>query len=380
MASQILITTIISSLIIILALQLSEQKSIIIGYLHMIFSFICTVWDELLQKGGKMSCAIAQFGALILLRKLYTHILRPLYLITSTEGKALNLKQRYGSWGIIVGDLDRGDMKLMREFAKDFISKGMNVLILDCSLALEILDDEKNMSEREETMRNDFIKLFLEDLRQYSAENNNSGEVDKTVNDADKPMNDNLAVVDILDLKDDFCSKITFKLGDITTKGGIGILVHCFSSKQVSTKETSTYNSSCKGYGTEKFLSILNLTLPYMIFAGVGAIINVCRQDDSFDDDLLSTHESINQSYKARGVAECAFYTQLIRSLHYEYGQYGIDSLAVSLQNQKSFDAKIVVQSSLQILGEDYSELDMRICKLVGVLKSLGIRSERRKK
>ncbi len=365
MTSQILITTIISTLVITLALQLSEQKSLIVEYCHNLCFYI---WNEVIQNGGKgkTSLRIAQFGALVLLRKLYTDLISPLHMIVSTYGSASHLKELYGSWGVIACDLDLGDKALIRGFAKDFIMKGMNVLILDCSL------DGHKKNEREEKMRNDVVKLFIEDLKQSASERINEMQNGSQSNGVG--TNHKTPEVDLLMLKESslpkFRSQITSKLGDIAKSGGIGVLVHCFSSMQarnnMNSSGTNDYSPCYGKSGTEQFfVTILNLTLPYMIFRGIGAIVNISQ----YDDQTVEGSDGKNEACSARGYAECAFYTQLIRSLHYEYGEHGIDCLAVTLPSvKKSFDAETIVQSTLQILGEE-SELDLKICKCVSILK-----------
>ena len=376
MASQSLITAVIPSLIILLALDLSGEKSIITEYCRIILSFLFhTVWNEYLCNGGKTSVMLAQFGALVLLRLAYTQVMVPLYLIITTRHNLLNLKQRYGSWNIIMGDLSKGDVKLMRDFAKNFISKGMNVLILDCRSAVEVLGGDKEKSQKEEKMRNDVAELFIEDLRQFAGKEENYFYNDEIFDNGDMDSNDGLAKVDIMTLKDiskteDLCSEITTKLGNIANEGGIGFLVHCFSSNQGNREQTKRLTPGEKLDGTEQFLSVLNLTLPYMIFRGTGAIINICGQYSPFYEKSKNEDSS-----EARGVAECAFYTQLIRSIHYEYAEHGIDSLAVSLTKQELFDSEIIVQSSLQTLGED-SQLDMKICMYISMLRNFGCLSK----
>ena len=358
MPSQILTTIIISTLIIILALQLSEEKSVIIEYCNVILNYLKSnnVWDEVIKNGGKKSCRIAQFGALILLRRLYTDFVCPLYLIISTLGNRITLKYRYGSWGVIAGDLDLGDKELMREYAKEMIRNGMSVLILDCSVGNH---DTTSSNDREKQMRNDVVQLFLEDLRQFATENK------------DETSKGDILDVDMLVLRDDslqnFRSIVTAKLGGITKSGGIGILVHCFSSRQASIKKGNEYTPSYEQCGAEHFLSILHTSLPYMIFRGTGAIINICQHCTPLLDD---NNEQVSNEYtKARGGAECAFYNQLIRSLYFEYGEHGIDCLAVNLNNSKRhFNATTIVQSSLQIVGEE-SELDPKVCSFMSMLK-----------
>ena len=456
MTNQTLSTTIISILILAIAILLAEQYPTLKAYLQTILSFFQDIiWNNLLLQNTTTSspssniatstssfvfsyittCRLSQFGALIILRKLYTEFIRPMYLILSTihnEDITTNLKSKYGSWCVIVGDFHLGNVPLMREFGRDLVSKGINVLVLDCSLAA--VEGENNSQdsaksnnnnnrdfvEREYKMRKEVVNLFMDDLRQcalkyendhmeYSLRSNGNGHHNhdngSSLNNGSS-KNYTAPQVEILVLKDgtfsNFCSKVTSKLGNIAQDGGIGFLIHCFSSKQVTIQEPSTttttttssssstnYTPSYKKYGTDKFISVLNLTLPYMIFRGTGAIINVSSEDH--DDDFVrlsyspsssnlsssmmfmnnTNNNSNDVSCKARGVAECAFYTQLIRSIHYEYGEYGLDSLAISMSSRDKtvYPPDVVVRSSLCMLGEEYSELDLKICRYVSLFK-----------
>ncbi len=388
MPNQIIITSTISILVLAVALLLSEQNPAFRGYADAIVSFFRdSIWNDLLKNGGTtVSCRIAQFGTLVVLQKIFTEIARPMYLIISTihnDDITTNLKPKYGSWAVIVGDLDLGNVPLMREFARDFISKGIHILILDCSSAADSSGDQKEDGKREQTIRNEVVQLFVDDLKQFAFNNSQSHNDEKLLDGSGHTNGTSSCTsteetprVDILLLKDgtlsNFCSNVTSKLGNIAQDGGIGFLVHCFSSKQVIIKESKDYTPSCKKYGTEKFLSVLNLTLPYMIFRGTGAIINVSSEDHEKRKGLLGLSKSKNSSNYARGVAECSFYTQLIRSIHYEYGEYGLDSLAISMSTSKGtqYQPDVVVRSCLCMLGEEYSELDLKICRYISFFKS----------
>ena len=87
--------------------------------------------------------------------------------------------------------------------------------------------------------------------------------------------------------------------------------------------------------------------------------------------DFFASNTVFDEPSKARGVAECAFYRQLVRSLHYEYQEHGIDAISVSLsEEEREFHDEDVARCSLQMLGED-SELDMKICWFRTYLKFL---------
>ncbi len=394
---------IISTIVFLLAIQLpTEQKSVILQYNDRIITWLIGV--VLQKESGETICILAQLGALLLLRKLYTQVLRPIHLLLSTDGYGNRLKGRYGSWAVIVGDLNFGDVSLMREFAGNLVSRGMNVLILDCSIDVSVSvgnngssnsleDEEKEKEEREEKLRNEVVKLFMEDLRKRASKDDDDDDTidSSNVNGDDDLLDDNndngneqskrnICAVEIMRLKGgtlpNFCSNVIKALGDMAKNGGIGMCIHCFSSKQavsLPAQSKKKYAPSCKKNGAETFLSILNLILPYMLFRGTGAIINVCREDFSEDQltGLFASNTVFDQSSKARGKAECAFYRQLVRSLHYEYREHGIDVLAVTLSEEGGIhDEDVVVRSSLQMLGED-SELDLKICWYNSILKSL---------
>ena len=369
MTSQIIITTVVSSLIMILALQLSELKSITIQYANEAFTaFTSMLFEEPINndKRGEVGvglCRMAQFGALILLRQLYTDVVRPIHLIMSRQSHLENLKQRYGSWGVIVGDLDIGEVALMREYAKEFIRKGMHILIVDCSNSHGI--GERSKFKRN-TIQNEVVQVFLEDLRIYARENSYKDD-DSQGNSKTDSFDEDDTIVDIVGTNDgslsNFSSIVTAKLGDIAQDGGVGILVHCFSSSQVmsNNEHDDDDEDSVKRFSAVSFLSVLNLTLPYMIFRGTGAIINVCLQNVS--------QKSTGEAAESRGVAECAFYTQLVRSIHYEYAEHSIDTITATIPKRRSFDPEIIVETSLQMLDGD-SELDSTIILFKSLFKT----------
>mmetsp|Transcript_2458 Transcript_2458/g.3274 ORF Transcript_2458/g.3274 Transcript_2458/m.3274 type:complete len:393 (-) Transcript_2458:479-1657(-) len=383
MTSHMLSTILISLLVVIIAIQLSPYQNLPISTILKYFEHK----KDVLLEGGEMIGKVAQFGALILVRIFYTHVLKPLYEAISTRNIG-SLCDRYGSWAIIMGDLHKGDIKMMREYAHFLIERGMNILIIDLSA-------KSNQLDLEDELRNQIVEVFLDDLRQHTSSTCtkiNDDDIQES-DDGKKPAQNYVPKVEMLcfvddsttkniktewnqnDLLEQFSIKLVSKLGTIATTEGIGILVHCFSSNQVSDRKESKSNK----HGTEKFLTTLNLVLPYMLFRGTGAIINTSSNicvDNNFAS--FSTRTNSNETSAARGLAECAFNTQLIRSIHYEYGEQGIDCLAVTISRKEEksdyFEPSLqdIVKSSFQMIkNESESELDIKVCGYVGLLERI---------
>ena len=156
------------------------------------------------------------------------------------------------------------------------------------------------------------------------------------------------------------------RISQITTSGGLGIVVHVTESDKTS---------------PITWLSTVNTIMPYMLFRSTGAIIEVSigkHDNDKKDIDIAdSSLDDINKSKDTsrisfvNGQGSASFTTQLSRSMYYEYSDKSIDCLSVSIpadSNAHMPDDELVVRASWQTLGND-SEVSLALCYFVGLLK-----------
>ena len=156
------------------------------------------------------------------------------------------------------------------------------------------------------------------------------------------------------------------RISQITTSGGLGIVVHITESDRTS---------------PITWLSTVNTIMPYMLFRSTGAIIEVSIGKDDNDQNDINIADSSDGIHKeskdtswisfANGRGSTSFQTQLSRSMHYEYSDKSIDCLSVSFPASSNMHVpadELVVRACWQALGND-SEVSIALCYFVGLLK-----------
>lgn len=159
--------------------------------------------------------------------------------------------------------------------------------------------------------------------------------------------------------KDQFLSALETKMGAMTGDGGLGMLINCVgTSPRISDLTHNTTLSDIDdmlAVNADTALMMIQACLPHFLFRKRGAVINVASASGLQPTPFLSVYSATK-----------AFDHQLVRSLHYEYKDEGIDFLSV---NPYYFVSKMfnrpetklcpqpdkIVKSSLPKLGKQAS-------------------------
>jgi hypothetical protein len=345
-------------------------------------------YGKAMEKEEWVIVCFAQLGALVLIRMLYLQIIQPLY--TAFLGRSRNSINRYGTWGIIIADFGE-DFSLVREYAYHLISNGMKVCLVDIgegdedmyyddgssatSEAIDMLVKELNRKSRKGFKEEDILTESFDDS---SSDEDDLDEMQQSVNViryldcADETTGEGEGDICSTSSPRTFCAALTSKLGQMTTSGGVGISINCCNPKQKSTLKRSETTTAIANK-TDRFISTIQLILHYMMFREIGAVINVI--DAPQNSELQVGVE--DGALRALGFAECAFTSQVAKSIQYEYKEHGIDCLSVSL----SFDSiagirrlflskpdlKVVVPASFRMLGLK-SEMTLKDCRFLKII------------
>ena len=345
-------------------------------------------YRKAMKKEDWVIVCFAQLGALVLIRMLYLHIMYPLYI--AFLGRNENSINRYGTWGVIIADFGE-DFSLVREYAYHLISNGMKVCLVDIGEGDEDVyydDGSSATSEAIDTLVKDLhresVAGFTEKLATDSLDDSSSDEDDVNA------MQQSVSVIRYLDCAEDttdeaeednlssnssprtFCAALTSKLGQMTTNGGVGISINCCNPKEKTTLKRSE-TATAVANKTDRFLSTIQSILHYMVFREIGAVINVI--DAPHNSELQVGVE--DGALRALGFAECAFASEVTKSIQYEYKEHGIDCLSVSLSFENISgiktlftskpDLEVVVPASFRMLGLK-SEMTLTDCRFLKII------------
>lgn len=278
---------------------------------------------------------LAKIGILISMRILFIFVIRPLYR-SFTRRKLSKDVLRYGDWCLYVVD-DSKSIQLVQKFAEFLTNLGMKVIIFD------------NTTKDEDPIKTNGMNLqsLVRELTLYNAANDVLSVGGNSSPQIELIQDDN---------EENSLRMLHSKLGDIASDGGLGIIINFTSSLRSRESKTKT------------LLLILDMILPYFLFRRTGAIINVNDRRSSLHDKPLGSISSWMQQAISRGVS--GFATQLVRSIHFELQEHGIDSVAVTIEEDESLNDEMIVKSTLQSLGFE-EELDFRCARMSALITSV---------
>lgn len=264
------------------------------------------------------------------------------------------------------------------EYGKYTIRNGNSLLLVD-------IGDNRSRGPTYDTTKSKIIKKYLSKLQQmvdvmtegdknsYSSISTGKPEVnviryEDFINGSEsRDDSDSINSSSGSDI-DSFAATVESKLSSITLDGGLGgvVIINC---ENYTNRGQNYYRKQLVSSNySERLLKLLNLAMKYMIFRRVGAVINVVeevRDTDEKQTSFPSINPLIDNTIEK---ADAAFTTQLIRSISYEYSEYGIDCVAVSIHdddwgwNQLPRPSKdTIVRASFNMLGYD-SEMDVKYC------------------
>lgn len=316
-------TLLFSALIVILANYYSTVDRLMLA--SNIISQIFT--------SNKILCA--KIGMLLSMRVLFVYIFRPLYKVFKRRNNS-NIVPQYGSWCLLMID-DSKSIPLLKNFAQFLINLGMNIIILNNSSCTESI----------QTRLNQDMESLVKDLKYYASANDVLS-VEATL----KVKIESLRI----DYENKELTKLSSRIGEIMTDGGLGVVLNFTSSLSVA-------ESNAK-----KFLDVMNTILPYYLFRRTGALINVTDLRSDVDENYRGGLSSWIQRGISRGVS--GFATQLTRSIHFELIGYGVHCIAVTINQNESISTDTIVKTTFQSLGHE-EELDMNFVRMAGFIDIL---------
>uniref|UniRef100_A0A7S2KZI6 Estradiol 17-beta-dehydrogenase 12 n=2 Tax=Leptocylindrus danicus TaxID=163516 RepID=A0A7S2KZI6_9STRA len=232
------------------------------------------------QISGTPETIAKHLGVLALMKVAY-HVGKYFYAKIFQPPKDLT---KYGKWAVITGSTSG----IGEAYAHYLAKKGINILQIS----------------RSETK----LKKVATDLKEYGVE------TDYLIHD--------YGVADPAKVSE-FRAKLDAKLGELTSKGGVGILINSVGvANAVPTlvhemDEEEVRQMLC--INNDGTMLMTQAVLPHMMFRKTGAIITISSASCTHPAGLLTVYSATK-----------AFGHQLTRSMYYEFKEYGIDCISVT--------------------------------------------------
>ena len=213
--------------------------------------------------------------------KIGYHVLKAFYFHFLKPVKDL---RKYGKWAVITG----ATSGIGEAYAHYLAQLGINILLIS----------------RSETK----LRKVASDLSQYGVE------TEYLIHDFAKDDKEYVAK---------FRSTLDEKLGDLTSRGGVGVLINSVGVAN----DIPTHVHEMDPEDVRQMLYINNdgtmlmmtSVVPHMMFRKSGAIITISSASCTHPAGLLTVYSATK-----------AFGHQLARSMYYEYKEHGIDSLSIT--------------------------------------------------
>ena len=192
--------------------------------------------------------------------------------------------RKYGKWAVVTG----ATSGIGEAYAHYLAEKGLSILLI-------------SRSEKK-------LKKVQSDLEKYGVE------VEYIIHD--------YGVADP-EVVSKFRATLDTKLGDLTSRGGVGVLINSVGVANdvpemvhKMDKEDVRQMLYINNDGT---MLMMQAVVPHMMFRKSGAIITISSASCTHPAGLLTVYSATK-----------AFGHQLARSMYYEYKEYGIDSLSIT--------------------------------------------------
>jgi len=171
----------------------------------------------------------------------------------------------------------------------------------------------------------------------------------------------------------EFRTKLDVKLGDLTSRGGVGVLINSVGIANVIPANVHEMNQEeirqMMYINNDGTMLMMMAVVPHMMFRKTGAVISISSGSCTHPSGLLSVYSATK-----------AFGNQLTRSMYYEYKEHGIDFLSITpyyfvsnlfKRDKGTFLApmpEVIVKSSIKYLGyaaEANTYIGHKICEFL---------------
>jgi len=171
----------------------------------------------------------------------------------------------------------------------------------------------------------------------------------------------------------EFRTKLDVKLGDLTSRGGVGVLINSVGVANVIPANVHEMNQEeirqMMYINNDGTMLMMMAVVPHMMFRKTGAVISISSGSCTHPSGLLSVYSATK-----------AFGNQLTRSMYYEYKEHGIDFLSITpyyfvsnlfKRDEGTFLApmpEVIVKSSIKYLGyaaEANTYIGHKICEFL---------------
>ena len=178
----------------------------------------------------------------------------------------------------------------------------------------------------------------------------------------------------------EFRTKLDVKLGDLTSRGGVGVLINSVGVANAILANVHEMNQEeirrMLYINNDGTMLMMMTVVPHMMIRKTGAVISISSGSGTHPSGLLSVYSATK-----------AFVNQLTRSMYYEYKGHGIDVLSITpyyfvsnlyKRDQGTFLAPmpdVVVKSSIKYLGyaaEANTYIGHKFCEFVTFNNILG--------
>jgi len=352
---------------------------------------------------------LAQLSTLFLFKRLKHKYIQPLYLIWLTRNSLLRLNSRYGRWIIVI--MTENDFIIEEEsnhkattttnpvwilvprsdsvafcYIQFLLQYKFHIFILISSSSMIIpsrsQDDNEYPYEQQQKQQQQYLSHVI--LQNFDSSLHSLVEIcilpstmdqDKSSyynhDNSNNHHNKNQTVTTI---SPNIHTILEPQLGRMTLDGGIGMLIFQYPSIPYilpATNHSSSNSSNSTVTRHEEYVHILRMILNHMIFRKSGAIVSIISS--SVSEEAVNNNSNSNNHHTVRrqhtnhilqdpfiktsiDKASEAFMIQLIRSLHYEYREYGIDCIVIhdseeDTQKRKKEIMNRFIKMSLQLLG-----------------------------